>query len=150
MRIPSYTLIPAYVVFGPPLGASALWAMTYLPSALLATLDRGVDAQAWTSIFKLLGTYAMFSYLLGLLPALGAGIAHAVIRRRSGSSRVRIASAGLTGAALTAALLLVGANAKAQDSLTLFAIAAGGISALLMALLLEGIGARSSRDGLAG
>ena len=149
MRIPSYTLIPAYAVLAPPLGAMALWAMTLLPGAVLATIDHGVDTRAWAAIVKLLGTYAMFSYLLGFLPALGAGIAHAVMRQWPWPLKIRIGAVGLTGAALTTALLSMGANAKAQDSMTLFAIAAGGISALLMAILCEGIGALGRRGGAA-
>lgn len=131
-----YLTIPSYAVVGPPLGAVVFWAITLLPAAISGTIDHGFDERAWRGGLKLLGMYASFSYLLGILPALGAGVLHAVVWNRR-SPRVRVAAAAATGLLLSALLLLLGAGAGEADAI--FMAVGGGLSALLIAVCFEGL-----------
>ena len=148
MRISNFVLVPSYVIFGPPLGALAFWAMTLLPVALQASIDEGVDVRAWTAGFKLLGFYIPLSYLLGFFPALGAALAHALVKRLHWSPRGRLASVTLCGATLTCVLTLMAGKAAAWGSETIFLATAGGISALLIAILFEFIARPGKPDVL--
>lgn len=148
MRISNFVLVPSYLIFGPPLGALAFWAMTLLPVALQASIERGIDAQAWAAGLKLLGFYIPLSYLLGFFPALGVSLVHAVVKRPHWSPRGRLVSVTLCGVAITYASAFIAGKASAWDSETIFVAAAGGISALLIAVLFELVARPRKPDAL--
>ena len=130
-------LVIAYALLAPPLGALAFWSLTMLPTAMLATFQHGFDPAAWSPAVKLLTIYASYCYLLGFLPALGTGIGHALVRRRLGSSKSRVIVVTATGLVLLALFKLVGAKSSSFDETTIAFVAAGGISALLIASAVE-------------
>lgn len=135
-------LVIAYALLAPPLGALAFWSLTMLPTALLATVQHGFDPAAWSAAVKLLMIFASYSYLLGFLPALGTGIGHVLARRNLGKPKSRVIVVTATGLVLLALFMLVGTKSSRFDDTTIAFVAAGGISALLIASAVELVLAR--------
>jgi len=136
MPIPRYIVVLAYTLIGPLLGTLAFWGL----------MLNGIDSYAVNVLVRL----APHGYIFGLIPALGAGVAHVVSK-----PSLRILTVGLAGLAMTA-LVSLSAIADWVDRLqatlpsgsdvgfvALFilakAAAAGGITACLMAAGIEHI-----------
>lgn len=130
-------LVIAYALLAPPLGALAFWSLTMLPTALLATVQHGFDPTAWSAAFKLLIIFASYSYLLGLLPALGTGIVHVLARRKLGRPKSRVMVVTATGFVLLALFMLLGTKSSSFEGTTIAFVAAGSASAFLIASVVE-------------
>jgi hypothetical protein len=91
----------------------------------------------------LLGFVLRMAYVLGAVPALGTGVVHAVIQRRS-APWIRVVAVGVAGVLISA--LFAWAAITGADAFTVsvrrYIIVIGGISALLMALGVEGMACR--------
>lgn len=135
-------LVIAYALLAPPLGALAFWSLTLLPTAALATFQHGFDLTAWSAAVKLLTIYASYSYLLGFLPALGAGIGHALARQKLGNAKFRVIVVTAAGLVFPALFMLLGEKSSRFNEASIALIAAGGISALLIASAVELVSAR--------
>lgn len=113
-----------------------------LPTAVFATFQHGFDPTAWAAAVKLLLIYASYSYLLGFLPALGTGISHALARRKLSNGKSRVIVVTATGLGLLGLFMPVGARSSSFDQTTIAFVAAGGISAFLIASAVELVSAR--------
>ena len=137
MRIPRYAVILAYLLIGPFVGGLAY---------ILFTLvwDGGGLGASPPSFFEnlvgLLGLVLKLAYGWGAVPALGTGVVHAAIQRRS-TPWIRVVAVGVAGVVVSAVFAwaaITGADAFTV-SVRRYITVIGGISALLMALGVEGM-----------
>ena len=131
MRVNGYTVVPTFLVLGPPLGAIVFWFLT-LGVAFL--MNGEFDAQAWRGSQKLLSIYVINSYFLGLLPAAAASICYLVGMRRNWSFLIIVGATSLTGLIVAS---LVPISTGELDEAGLSMTAAGAASALLISLCFE-------------
>ena len=127
-------LIVSYALLGPLLGAITFWSMTF---ALPAIFSGHADTAVWSSGIKLLSIYMQYSYLVGFLPAVGAGICHVIVRRKLNASKARVIFVALIGASLVAVLFGITGNPVDLYETTLPMVAAGGSAAFLIAMGVE-------------
>lgn len=127
-----------YSLLGPPIGALVFWSITLLPVAIFAMFrDASWHADSWSSIIKLLvGWYLPYSYLIGVLPAAGAGVSHVVCLRKQSTTRARIALVVATGAVLQFVLLLF-SGALGDVAMALGLVAAATAASGLIAMAVE-------------
>ena len=85
-----------FLLLAPAVGAFLYWVGNLFALALPATLERGWDSRAFAASVKLLVNFYLLSgYMVGALPALVAGVAHALLNDPSSPlwRRLVIASA---------------------------------------------------------
>lgn len=134
-----FRLVVLYALLAPPLGGLLFWGFEFLPLLARTVLDGRVDDRLLAAMTKMALMHAVFSYLLGLLPAVCTGIAHALLLRRCPQHRLRIVAVGLVGFCSTAALLSLAGWHLAGD-MALPLLFAGTCAAALLAWLCERAG----------
>lgn len=134
-------LVALYALLAPPLGGLLFWGFEFQPPLASAVLDGRMDDRLLRAMTKMTLMYAVLSYLLGLLPAVSAGLAHAFLWRRGSKYRLRIVVIGLAGFCSTAALLSIAGWRFAGD-MALPMLLAGTCTAALLACMVERIGMR--------
>ncbi|MFC6281261.1 MULTISPECIES: hypothetical protein [Polaromonas] len=78
-----------------------------------------------------------YSYLVGFLPAIGAGVCHVLARRKLVNSTMRVWLVTFAGISLTAILFLAASPPAGFYEIFVPLVAAGGIAAFLMATAVE-------------
>lgn len=132
----SFLLVVLYVLIAPPLGGLIYWAIAFLPLFGSALLDGGWDDR-WPDVMaKMALMHVVFSYALGVIPALGTAIGHALLLRRTFTRRVRVIVVGLLGLCLTSGVLSTASWALVRD-LALPLVLAGTFTAALLAWTFE-------------
>jgi hypothetical protein len=131
MRTSGFTVVPTFLVLGPPLGAIVFWLLT-LGADLLAS--GAFDSQAWRGAQVLLSIYVINSYFLGLLPAAAASACYLMGVRRNWSFLIIVGATSLTGLIVAS---LVPISTGELDEAGLSMTAAGAASALLVSLCFE-------------
>lgn len=135
-----------YSVVGPLLGAVVFWIFSFVPTGFLAMVqDSSLHLDAWVAVGKLLPVYMLYSYILGFLPSLGAGIGHVVAAKKLASKNIRILAVTLTGVIVQAAFLLLTSKQQAIVNLPeegLYLAATAAVASALMAWFIEGIRTR--------
>lgn len=139
-----FRLVVLYALLAPPLGGLLFWGFEFLPPLASAVLDGRMDDRLLAAMTKVALMHAVFSYLLGLLPAVCAGIAHALLRRGSLQHMLRIVSVGFVGFCSTAALLSIAGWRLAGD-MALPMLFAGTCVAALLAWMVERVDMRPRR-----
>lgn len=134
-----FRLVVLYALLAPPLGGLLFWGFESLLPLARTVLDGRMDDRLLAATTKIALMHAVFSYLLGLLPAVCTGIAHALLRRRCPQYRLRIVAVGLVGFCSTAALLSISGWRLAGD-MALPMLFAGTCAAALLAWLCERVG----------
>lgn len=135
-------LIVSYTLLGPLLGALAFWAMTWLPHGLYTSFLGNADAAIWSAGIKALSIDVLYGYLVGFLPAMGAGVCHVIARRKLDRSKARVFFVSLAGITLTAMLFWVASPPAGFYEIFAPLVATGGIAAFLMATAVEIFAAR--------
>lgn len=131
MRVNGYTVVPTFLVLGPPLGAIVFW---FLTLGIAFLMNGEFDAQAWRGSQKLLSIYVINSYFLGLLPAAAASVCYLVGMRRNWYFLIIVGATSLTGLIVAS---LVPISTGELDEAGLSMTAAGAVSALLISLCFE-------------
>lgn len=139
-----FRLVVLYALLAPPLGGLLLWGFEFLPPLASAVLDGRMDDRLLAAMTKMALMHAVFSYLLGLLPAICTGIAHALLQRGDLQYMRRIVSVGLVGFCSTAALLSIAGWRLAGD-MALPMLFAGTCAAALLAWMVERVDMRPRR-----
>lgn len=134
-----FRLILLYALLAPPLGGLLFWGFEFLPPIASAVLDGRMDNRLLAAMTKMAMWHATFSYLLGLLPAVCTGIAHALLQSGSSQYRLRIVSVGLVGFCSTVGLLSV-SGWRLWGDMVLPMLFAGTCAAALLAWMFERIG----------
>lgn len=129
--------IVLYALFGPLLGAVTFWSVTFLPHALVASFLGHASTEAWSAGLKFLSISMQYSYFVGCLPAIGAGICHVIARRKLASAKIRVLFVTLAGLSLMGILFVAASPPAGFYELAAPMIAAGGMAAFLMATAVE-------------
>ncbi len=75
MRVNGFTVVPTFLVLGPPLGAIVF---CFLTLGIDLLMSGAFNPQVWRGAQKLLSIYVINSYFLGLLPAAAASACYLV------------------------------------------------------------------------
>lgn len=139
-----FRLVVLYALLAPPTGGLLFWGFEFLPPLASAVLDGRTDDRLHAAMTKMALMHVVFSYLLGLLPAICTGIAHALLRRGGLQYMLRIVSVAAVGFCSTGALLSIAGWRLAGD-MALPLLFAGACAAALLAWMVERVDMRPRR-----